>query len=155
MPVPERCGGDQRGMALAVSVFALAVMGGLVACNFVAGWIEQQSGRNALYGMQASEAAEAELRQSLLLLPAGTLSELPLGGAAHSLGAVSAPGMTVQREVARLTLDLFLIRARASRVDADGDALATRSLGLLVKLADSAGSAMVLPLTQRPWVQLY
>jgi hypothetical protein len=107
--------------------------------------------------MQAAEAAEAELRQALLMVPASTFSALPVGGAAQSLETVSAPGMTVQREVARLTSGLFLIRARASRIDADGAALATRSLGLLVKLAtDSAASTTaVLPLTQRPWVQLY
>lgn len=152
---PKRGGPDQRGMALAVAVFALAVMGGLIAGNFVAGWLEQQSGRNTLYGMQAAAAAEAELRQALLQVPASAWSALPVG-AAQSLDTASVPGMTLQREVARLTHALFLIRTRASRIDADGAALATRSLGLLVKLAaDSAGSATVLPLTQRPWVQLY
>jgi hypothetical protein len=158
MPFPERGGTrNERGMALAVAVFGLAVMSGLVAGNFVAGLIEQQSGRNTLYVMQAAEAAEAELREAVPLVPAGTLSALPAGGAAHSLGAVASAGLTVHREVARLTHDLFLIRAHASRVDADGTPLATRSLGLLVKLAaDSTGSATaVLPLTQRSWVQLY
>ena len=158
MPFPERNGRqDERGVALAVAVFALAVMGGLVAGNFVAGFIEQQSGRNTLYIMQAAEAAEAELQEAVALAPASTLSALPVGGAAQSLGTVASPEMTAQREVARLTNGLFLIRVRASRIDADGASLATRTLGLLVKLAaDSAGSPLgVMPLTQRPWVQLY
>ena len=144
-------------MALAAAVFVLAVMGGLVAGNFMAGWLEQQSGRNTLLAFQAAEAAEAGLREALVLVPASTLSALSAGGPAHSLGAVSSSGITVQREVARLTQGLFLIRVRASRVDADGTPLATRSLGLLVKLAaDSVGSAgSVVPLTQRPWTQLY
>ena len=144
-------------MALAVAVFALAVMGGLVAGNVVAGFIEQQSGRNTLYVMQAAEAAEAQLQEALLLVPASTLSALPPGGAAQSLDTAALPGLTVQREVVRLTEGLFLIRTRASRVDAAGTPLATRTLGLLVKLtADSANSpAGILPLTQRPWVQLY
>ena len=145
---------DQRGVALAVAVFALAVMGGLVAGNFMAGWIEQQSGRNTLFAFQAAEAAEAELREAAALAPHGALVALAPGGAAHSLGTASFDGITVQREVLRLTGNLFLIRTRASRLDAEGTPLATRSLGLLVKLsADSAGGMM--PLTQRPWVQLY
>jgi hypothetical protein len=158
MPFRERSGNpEERGVALAVAVFALALMGGLVAGNFVAGLLEQQSGRNTLYVMQAAEAAEAELHQALVLAPASTLSALPVGGAAHALGAIASPEITAHREVARLTDGLFLIRARASRIDADGTPLATRTLGLLVKLtADSVGSAVqVMPLTQRPWVQLY
>lgn len=145
---------DDRGVALAVAVFALAVMGGLVAGNFMAGWIEHQSGRNTLFAFQAAEAAEAELREVAVAAPRGTLVALAPGGAAHTLGTVSFDGMTVQREVLRLTENLFLIRTRASRLDAEGTPLATRVLGLLVKLsADSAGGVM--PLTQRPWVQLY
>jgi hypothetical protein len=155
---PERSRrSDERGVALGVAVFALAVLGGLVAGNFMAGLIEQQSGRNTLYVMQAAEAAEAQLQEALILPLAGTWSLLPIGGAAQPLVPVASPGITARSEVARLTDRLFLIRATASRLDADGTPLATRTLGLLVKLtADSAGpAAAVLPLTQRPWVQLY
>ncbi|HET6837650.1 MAG TPA: hypothetical protein VFH24_06370 [Gemmatimonadales bacterium] len=157
MPCTERgVPPDERGMALAAAVFALAVMGGLVAGNFMAGWIEHQSGRNTLFAAQAAEAAEAELREALVLVPAGGLSALSIGGPAHSLGAVSFGGITVEREVARLTEGLFLLRVRASRLDAGGMPLATRALGLLVKPAsDSMGPSSVVPLTQRPWVQLY
>ena len=158
MPFPEHgAGPDERGMALAVAVFVLAVMSGLVSGTFVAGLIEQQSGRNTLYVVQAAEAAEAELQEALLLVPASTLSALPIGGAAQSPSSVAFPGLTVEREVVRLTGSLFLIRTRASRVDAAGTPLATRTLGLLVKVTtDSAGTPeRVMPLTQRPWVQLY
>jgi len=144
-------------MALAVAVFALAVIAGLVAGNFVAGLLEQQSGRNTLFVMQAAEAAEAELQEALLLVPASTLSALPVGGAPIDLGSVSFNGVGVERQVSRLTERLFLVQSRASRLDAGGAPLATRILGLLVKLtADSAGNAAgVVPLAQRPWVQLY
>jgi hypothetical protein len=142
-------------MALAAAVFALAVMGGLVAANFVAGLVEQQSGRNTLYVTQAAEAAEAEIRQVIVDLPPSTLSSL-LPGATTSLGAVSSPGMSVERSAVRLTERLFLIRARANRLDADETPLATRALGILVRLsADSAGGSAVVPLIPRPWVQLY
>jgi hypothetical protein len=159
MPFPERgASPDERGMALAVAVFVLAVMSGLVGGTFVAGFIEQQSGRNTLYVMQAAEASEAELQEALLLVPASTLAALPIGGAAQSPSSVAFPGLTtVEREVLRLTGGLFLIRTRASRVDAAGTPLATRTLGLLVKLTTDSASTPdgVMPLTQRPWVQLY
>jgi hypothetical protein len=144
-------------MALAVAVFALAVMGGLMAGNFVAGLLEQQSGRNTLFSLQAAGAAEAGLQDATLLVPASTLSALAVGGAPTDLGTVSFNGILVERQVVRLTDRLFLLRSRASRLDADGTELATRMLGLLVKLtADSTGSASgVVPLAQRPWVQLY
>ena len=50
---------DERGVALAVAVLALVVIGALVAGSFYAGRIEQQSGENTLYAAQAFEAAEA------------------------------------------------------------------------------------------------
>ena len=37
---------DERGIALAVAVFALVVIGALVAGTFYAGRLEQQTGRN-------------------------------------------------------------------------------------------------------------
>jgi hypothetical protein len=148
---------DRRGMALAAAVFALAVMGGLIAGNFAAGLLEQQSGRNTLFVLQAAEAAEGAIQEALLLAPASALADLPVGGPAYSLGSASFGGVMVQREIVRLTERLFLIRARASRADVAGTPLATRTLGLLVKLAADSGAsaASVVPLTQRPWVQLY
>jgi hypothetical protein len=144
-------------MALAVAVFALAVMGGLVAGNFVAGLLEQQSAHNTLFGMQAAEAAEAELRAALELVPATSLSAIPVGGTPTLLDSVAFNGVAVERQVSRLTDRVFLVRTRASRIDGDGNALATRSLGLLITLTvDAAGQAAgVAPLAQRSWIQLY
>ena len=154
----ERSGNrEERGMALAAAVFALAVIGGLVAGNFVAGLLEQQSGRNTLFGMQAAEAAEAELRAALELIPATSLSSIPVGGAPTLLDSVAFNGVAVEGQVSRLTDRIFLVRARASRIDGDGSALAARSLGLLITLTvDAVGQvAGVAPLTQRSWIQLY
>ena len=49
---------DERGMALAVAIFALIVIGALVAGAFFAGHLEQRTGRNTLYAAQAADAAE-------------------------------------------------------------------------------------------------
>ena len=157
MRITEPCGGTgRRGVALGSAVFALAIMGGLVAGNFMAGWLEHQSGRNTLFAVQAAEAAEAELWEAATVAPRGALEALVPGGAGHQLAEALFNGVVVQREVVRLTERVFLIRTRASRTDASGTPLATRTLGLLVKLAaDSASPAALVPLAQRPWVQLY
>jgi len=156
MPNAEPCRSGERGVALGAAVFALAVMGGLVAGNFMTGWLEHQSGRNTLFAVQAAEAAEAELWEAAAAAPRGALAALVPGGAGHQLEAVSFNGVMVQREIVRLTERLFLIRVRASRTDAGGTPLAIRSLGLLVKFAaDSASAVALVPVAQRPWVQLY
>lgn len=152
---PSRSTGE-RGVALGAAVFALAIMGGFVAGNFMSGWLEHQSGRNTLFAVQAAEAAEAELWEAAAGAPRGALTALVPGGAGHQLEAASFNGVIVQREVVRLTGELFLIRTRGIRTDAVGTPLAARSLGLLVKLAaDSASSTTLVPVAQRPWVQLY
>ena len=52
---------NERGMALAVAIFALVVIGALVAGTFFAGRLEQSSGQATVYASQAAEAAEAGL----------------------------------------------------------------------------------------------
>ena len=56
---------NERGVALAVAVFALVVIGALVAGIFFAGRVEQQSGRNTFYAAQAAEAADAGLGEAI------------------------------------------------------------------------------------------
>ncbi len=69
---------NERGMALAVAIFALVVIGALVAGTFFAGRVEQQSGQNTFYASQASEAAEAAMAQTLAgSLGAATMLALP------------------------------------------------------------------------------
>lgn len=50
---------NERGMALAVAIFALVIVGALVAGAFFIGLQEQRVGRNSLGNLQASQAAEA------------------------------------------------------------------------------------------------
>ena len=145
-------------MALAIAVFAMVVIGGIVSGNFLAGLLEQQSGRNTLFVSQAAEAAEAGLRTTLATMPADSLATLEIGGVALDLGSVPfSPGTGMDRQVSRLTDNLFLIRTRGTRFDADGSPLATRSMGLLVELITDSirGVDTVVPLSQRAWVQLY
>ena len=151
---------DERGIALAMALFALAVTGALVGSAFFAGRLEQQSGQNTLFAVQAGEVAEAGLSDAMATVAASTLEGLPVGGAPHDLGTLTlAGGVSASRQVARLTGNLFLIRVRGVRHSAAGTTLAVRSLGLLVRLgaaADSAAdSGRVARLNQRGWTQLY
>ena len=148
----------ERGIALAVAIFALVVIGALVAANFFSGRVEQQSGQNSLFARQAAEGAETGLQEALETLPASTLVAMPVRGAPLDLGTSSiSPRVQVERQVARLTGSLFLLRVRGTRQDAAGSSLATRALGLLLHLVPNpvGGSPLVVRLTQRSWVQLH
>jgi len=157
MPCPDTMASNERGMALALALFALVIIGGIVGGNFFAGVLEQQTGRNTLYVIQATEAAEAELRQALVSIPATALLSLMVGGASALEPVSPYPGLRVERQIMRLNDGLFLIRSRGIRHNAEGTPLASSAVGLLVQvLADSlADTASVLPLSERAWVQLY
>jgi hypothetical protein len=149
---------NERGIALAVALFALVVMSALVAGTFFAGRLEQQSGRNTLFAVQAADAAEAGLLGTMSSLASSMLIALPVGGAPLDLGAMPfSPGFRVERQVSRLTSTLFLVRAFGARLDAAGTPLATRSVGRLVHLLpDTLGGAPIaVPLRQRGWAQLH
>ena len=80
---------NERGMALALALFALVVIGGIVASNFFAGMLEQQSGRNVLFVAQAAEAAEGELWEAMSNSPVSALRALQVGGSPLDLGVSS------------------------------------------------------------------
>lgn len=125
---------DERGMALAVAIFALVVIGALVAGTFYSGWMEQRTGQNTLYASQAAEAAEAGLSDVLATGVAATYMPMAIG-ATMDLGTASLGGnVSVRSETTRLTESLFLVRALGRRSDAAGGVLAQRSIGTLARL---------------------
>lgn len=154
---------SERGIALALAVFALAIIGALIGTTFFGGRVEQQSGANTLFLAQAREAAEAGLAGAIATADPGLLEAMAAGGAPLSLGLVEvASGLSSSSQVARLTSALFLIRAEGVRHGPDGIPLATRMLGTIVRLvpcsqpADStAAGATVLRRVERGWIQLY
>ena len=154
----DRPRSDERGIALALAIFALVVIGALVAANFFVGRMEQQSGQSSLFARQAAEGAESGLVEAVTLLPASTLVAMPRGGAPLDLGSITLnPSVRVERQVSRLTGTLFFVRVRSTRQDAAGAPLAASALGALVRLVSEGpgGPPRVAPLAQRGWVQLY
>ena len=150
--------GDRRGIALVLAMFALVVLGAIVAGTFFAGRLEQQSGENTLYAVQTREAAEAGLADALVALAPASVNALVPGGAPLLLPPISVgAGMRLERQISRLTATLFLITARTTRHDAGGGPLAGNATGLLLHLLpDSAsGIPVIVPLRDRPWLQLY
>ena len=85
---------DERGMALAVAIFALVVIGALVAGAFFAGQMEQRTGRNTLYAAEAAQAAEAGATTILADWDQFNLNNIVVGDstvlATTSLGTSSA-----------------------------------------------------------------
>jgi hypothetical protein len=126
---------DERGMALAVALFALVIIGLLVAGTFFSGRLEQQSGQNTFYAGQAAEAAEAGISDAIGSATPTSLLALAVGAPAVDLGTVSLGGrVDVTKHLSRLTSSVFLIQTVGSRRNAAGTAMATRSAGSLLRL---------------------
>ena len=127
---------NERGMALAVAIFALVVIGALVAGTFFAGRVEQQSGQNTFYASQASEAAEAAMAQTLAgSLGAATMLAQPNLGDPTELLSVSLGGDVVgTSSLTRLTSSVWLLSALGERQNAAGTVVARRSLAQLIRL---------------------
>jgi Tfp pilus assembly protein PilX len=133
---------DERGIALAVAVFALVVIGALVAGTFFAGRLEQQTGRNTFFAAQAAEAAEAGLNDALAGQTAASLLALKTDADSTQDSVsltVGYPGnqVTATRTVRWLTDNLFLVRSFGTKTNADGGQLAARSLGQLIRLVQA------------------
>jgi Tfp pilus assembly protein PilX len=148
---------SERGIALAIALFALVVIGALVSGSFFAGRLEQQSGQNLMFAAQALEAAETGLADVLASPVPAAVETLAIGGGALDLGPLNpAAGSTAARQVVRLTGTLFFIRSTGTRRDAAGGSLASRTIGLLVRVAPEKGGvpSRFAPLAERAWVQL-
>jgi hypothetical protein len=126
---------NERGIALAVAIFALVVIGAIVAGTFFAGRLEQQSGQASVYATQAAEAAEAGLSDEISSLNATTLNAMAVGGAPGAARTTTLGGQVSANATARrLTSSLFLVEALGSRGNGAGGTLATRRLGTVIRL---------------------
>jgi Tfp pilus assembly protein PilX len=128
---------NERGMALAVAIFALVVIGALVAGTFFAGRLEQSSGQATVYASQAAEAAEAGLIDAIeTQLQASTLDAMAVNNVTTlttlSMGAGTRTSAT--RSVRKLTSSLFLVEALGTRWDGVGASMSDRRLGTLIRL---------------------
>jgi hypothetical protein len=136
---------NERGVALAVAVFALVVIGALVAATFFAGRLEQQTGRNSMLAMQAAQVAEAGLGEAVAVtLNSATLNAMTIAPSA-SAGSASIATLAkydgptgsylgASRTVKRLSDNLFLVTVLGAKTSSSGDTLARQSLAQLIRL---------------------
>jgi hypothetical protein len=127
---------NERGVALAMAVFALVVIGALVAGTFMAGRLEQTGGRNSIHQAQAFEAAEAGLATTIANWDPDW-NDLAIGDSlvlgSTSIGGSVAPGVYYQPTIVRTGEQNFLVRSTGTRTLGSGT-LAQRSVGQLTKL---------------------
>jgi hypothetical protein len=128
---------DERGMALAVAIFALVIVGALVAGAFFAGNLEQSSGRNSVYAAEAADAAEAGAAAVLADWDQFNLNNLAVKDSATVVVSTSLGSkISVTPKVIRLNDEMFLVRTFAKRTKSGGasDILAQRSVAELARL---------------------
>ncbi len=140
-------------MALPLSMFVLVVIGAIVTGNLAVALLEQRTGRNILYAVQAAGAAEAGVTGVVAVWDSYGLDGLVPGDSAVLPAVQLSGGTTYQARVHRLNTELFQLRAMGIRSDAGGAVLARRQLGLILRRGDSAvaGAPTVVPLAHRAW----
>jgi hypothetical protein len=126
---------DERGMALAVAIFALVVIGALVAGAFFAANQEQRTARSSLYASAAADAAEAGTTEVMADWDQFNLNSIAVGDSLVLPTTSLAGRASYASTVNRLNDELFLIRSLGTRTDLGGNVLAQRSVGLLARLS--------------------
>jgi hypothetical protein len=123
---------DERGIALAVAIFALVIIGALVGGTFFAGKLEQRGGLNSAFAAEAFEAAEAGVQTTIVAWD-------PAVAGAGAVGADVALGTTVLGGTASYTVTatklndaVYLVRSEGRR-NGPGGVLARRLIGTLVR----------------------
>jgi len=119
-----------RGIALAASVFALALIAALIAGAFFAARQEMRLGENVQSAERSFDAAEAGLHSVVAQWDPGTYDGLSPGGSASFSGLLPGGSGSFSGTVLRLNRRLFLIRSTGQ----DPGGVSLRSLAGLVRL---------------------
>lgn len=123
---------DRRGIALPTALFALVVIGALVAGVFFTARVEVKSGENTMSGARATEAAQAGLMMgypNVLALASGLSNG---GSAAGTKTQIGSTGSYYQDSVTQLNRFMFLLRSYGT-YEVNGNVVAARTLAMLVK----------------------
>jgi len=138
---------DERGMALAVAIFAMVVVGALVAGAFFAGTQEQRVGENQRRVQTSFGVAEAGAQEQVLAWTPATMNKRPLycncaGGDSVVIADTPAPNGTGTYfgNSYKVGPNLFLIditgRDRASAAGAiAGGGGARQRIGMITRIA--------------------
>jgi hypothetical protein len=119
---------DTRGVALPLAIFALVIVGAMVAGAFFIGRQEQAVGRNSVKLQQAFAAAEAGAQTTVAAWDIDVYNVLTAGGSVNINGTVG--NGWYRGDVRRLNEELFLVRSEGF----SSDNTARQQVGLLVRL---------------------
>lgn len=124
---------DERGIALAIAIFALVIIASLVAGVFFMARLEQRSGRNALWSTQAAEAADAGLNATLAGWN-GNYNTMT-AGTSQTLATQTLPGNTARytTTIRKISDQIYLVESRGERVN-NGVVLSGTTVGRLVRI---------------------
>lgn len=141
---------DERGMALAVAIFALVVIGALVAGVFFAGQLEQQIGGSSRFAAEAAQAAEEGTSAALTDWDSYSLNNTAVG-ATTPIGTFKVNDrLRYTTTVRRLNTELFLVRTLGERTGGGGAVLSQRSVGNLVRLLYANANARAAVTVTKP-----
>jgi hypothetical protein len=124
---------DERGIALAIAIFALVVIATLVAGVFFMARLEQRSGNNALWSMQAQEAADAGLNETVANWPSAANSA-PLGEPQPLATTVLGGNIRYTTTVTKMSDQIFLVESIGERTDVGGGVLSGMTVGRIVRM---------------------
>ncbi|HET7023899.1 MAG TPA: hypothetical protein VFI39_01685 [Gemmatimonadales bacterium] len=124
---------DERGIALILAVFALVVIGALVAGVFYTAQLEQRSGGNALAGQQAADAAQSGIDYAI----ANWNNAWTTMGTGNSVTIASTQLGTspeyFNATVTALNGFTYLMTSTGQVKNGAGTVLATRAYGMIYK----------------------
>ncbi len=121
---------SERGIALALSVFALVVIGGLVGAAFFLGMQEQRVGRNTVKFQQAFASAQEGAQLQVANWDPVTMNVLPTGDSVNYAGLLANGTGWYRGSVLRLNTEMFLVRTEGFSADSQ----TRQHVGLLLRL---------------------
>lgn len=121
---------NQRGIALPMAIFALVVIGGLVAGAFFVATQEQTVGRNTVKLQQAFAAAEAGVQLQVANWSSTANNALDVGDSITFSGTVTSGPGWYRGSIRKLSDLLFLVRAEGF----NRDSTTRQQVGMIVRL---------------------
>jgi hypothetical protein len=132
---------DERGIALAIALFGLIVLGALVSGAFVVSHYNHAAATNTSYSNDAEAAAEAGLADVYATWDPTVQGALPVWDGTPATvwtnGLQTVPGSpqtTFVDSIRRLNGQLFLVQSSGRRMSAGGNVLATLTAAQLFRL---------------------
>lgn len=125
---------DERGIALVIALFALVVIGAMVAAVFFGAQLEERTGANTVSNLQAAQAADAGLEYA----SANWSRAWAQQGVGNTAGIdwvqLGSSSGYFSDSVTELNDQLLMVRAFGEARDGSGGVVASRAGGMLFKV---------------------